>query len=261
MSTHRTTLPVSLPGATEFSDEPELLNEVWAIEALKQQPQWLAPLLEETEALSLGFGRPRLEGKWALAFLAFAVSRHVDVEPWWAKTQEQIWLECDFPKKPSYQTTYSRFTELEAAAESFSKVVALLVQQAAQHTNGLVGRDIHVDSTEAETNSRLIHDCQKNERCNKSAQYLKRATNAEVREERHKQSAEAPVDTLDIGDAERIVEDEDGRVRIKSGGCWYRTLDSTAGVRAYINKRTGKTKKFWHGYYNMKAIDITRERP
>jgi hypothetical protein len=254
MSARRTSLPISLPGATEFTSEPEVLNELWAIEALKQQPQWLTPLVEETEALQSNFGRPRVEGSWALAYLAFVVSGRVDIEPWWNQSFEQVWTASGFQAKPSYQTTWSRFTELEEAAEAFSKVVTLLVQQAQRHTNGLVGRDLHVDATEAETHSRLVHDCQPREKCNKGPKYLKRATNAEVREVRHKHSAKPPIDELDIGDAEEIKEDEQGRVRLKSAGCWYRTLDSSAGVRSYKTK-AGKTKKFWHGFYNMKAID------
>jgi hypothetical protein len=41
------------------------------------------------------------------------------------------------------------------------------------------------------------------------------------------------------------------RVRIE--GCWYRTLDLAAGIRAYMGPRGAK--RFWHGYYSGKAID------
>jgi hypothetical protein len=37
------------------------------------------------------------------------------------------------------------------------------------------------------------------------------------------------------------------------GDCWYRLLDPTAGVRAYVNN--GKVRRFWVGFYNGKAID------
>jgi hypothetical protein len=246
-------LPVSLPQATEFSSEPELLNELWAIEALKQQPQWLTPLLEETDALASDFGRKRMEGKWALAYLAFVVSGRVDIEPWHGASSREVWTACGFASKPSYPTTWRGFTELEQAADSFARVVTQLVQHAHRHTNGLVGRDLHVDATEAETHSRLVHDCQPGERCGKGPKYLKRATNEEVRTIRHKEAAKPPTDGLDIGDAERIEHDENGRVRIRTKQCWYRTLDSTAGIRAYGTK--GRIRRFWHGFYNMKAID------
>jgi hypothetical protein len=254
MSMNRNTLPVSLPGATEFSSEPEMLNEMWAIEILKQYPQWLTPLLEGTD-LDSNFGRPRIQGRWALAYLAFVVSRQVDVEPWHANSQETTWLECGFQGKPTYWTTWSRFAELEDAADAFSGVVALLVQHAQKHTGGLVGRDIHVDATEAETHSRLIHDCQGSKNCGRRAKYPIRATNAEVRALRHKHSVEPPTDDPDIGDADEIEEDENGRVRIRVGTCWYRTMDPSAGVRAYTTTRSKRVKRFWHGFYNMKSID------
>ncbi|MBA3734378.1 MAG: transposase [Actinobacteria bacterium] len=34
---------------------------------------------------------------------------------------------------------------------------------------------------------------------------------------------------------------------------WYRTLDATAGFRAYMGARGAR--RFWHGYYNIKSID------
>ncbi len=40
--------------------------------------------------------------------------------------------------------------------------------------------------------------------------------------------------------------------RVQVGGCWYRTLDADAGIRAYTSTRGAR--RFWHGYYNQKAI-------
>jgi hypothetical protein len=41
--------------------------------------------------------------------------------------------------------------------------------------------------------------------------------------------------------------------RVKVGGCWFRTLDVDAGIRAYMGPRGAK--RFWHGYYSGKAVD------
>lgn len=41
--------------------------------------------------------------------------------------------------------------------------------------------------------------------------------------------------------------------RVRIDGCWYRTLDLDAGIRAYMGPR-GATR-FWHGYYSGKAVD------
>jgi hypothetical protein len=40
--------------------------------------------------------------------------------------------------------------------------------------------------------------------------------------------------------------------RIRQGGCWFRTRDVDAGIRAYEGERGAK--RFWHGYYGGKAI-------
>ena len=59
-----------------------------------------------------------------------------------------------------------------------------------------------------------------------------------------------------IGTAEKVVDatDVNGREykRIRINGCWYRSLDTEAGIRTYKKPRGFK---FWHGYYNTKAID------
>lgn len=45
----------------------------------------------------------------------------------------------------------------------------------------------------------------------------------------------------------------DGIARFEINGHWYRSLDPTAGIRAYTGPR-GSTR-FWHGFYNQKAVD------
>lgn len=80
-----------------------------------------------------------------------------------------------------------------------------------------------------------------------------RRRSAVQRAERQKMAEEAPVEGGDFGRAEQIVQGVDF-LRIRCGGHWYRSLDVTAGVRAYQNKN-GKTVRFWHGFYNAKMID------
>lgn len=257
----RNALPSILPGATEFSAAPDLRDELWAVRLLRRNPQWLDPLLEAT-SLNRNWGRPRIEGRWALAYLAFAASPYTDIEPWWATSQPPTWAECEFIERPSYPTVYSRFTELEEHADAFQSVVSHLVQHARAHSGGHVGRDIHVDGTEAETNARLVHDCRPDEPCSRRTRrartptYPQRATVSEVRHKRHLRTAQPPEEdpeSLDIGDADELVQAEDGPVRLKVRGCWYRSLDRTAGIRAYV--RNERVSKFWHGYYSHKAID------
>lgn len=77
---------------------------------------------------------------------------------------------------------------------------------------------------------------------------------ADARDERHRLATGMPTDEELWGDAEELVADERG-LRIKVGTCWFRLSDEQAGVRAYGSRITGKTRKFWAGYYNLKAID------
>jgi hypothetical protein len=46
--------------------------------------------------------------------------------------------------------------------------------------------------------------------------------------------------------------------RVRIDGCWYRTLDPEAGIRAYTGPRGAK--RFWHGHYSGKAIDYFHRR-
>jgi hypothetical protein len=41
--------------------------------------------------------------------------------------------------------------------------------------------------------------------------------------------------------------------RIRQNGCWYRTRDLKAGIRAYEGERGAR--RFWHGYYAGKVVD------
>lgn len=247
MSSNRHTIPEILSGATEFSSEPELLGPLWAVRKLKQQPQWLS-LLEDGTDLNRNWGRPRASGSWALAYLAFVVSGRSDVEPWAASVSDEVWRECGFSSPPSYQTVWLRFAELEAVEETFAGVAARLIRHARVHSNGRVGRDIHVDGTESETNAKLHHACPKTKSCPKSSR-IKQLRPDEAREFRHQDDA-APIDSATPPADQEIDSNE---LLLHVGKCVYRSLDETAGVRAYA--RGDQVKRFWHGFYNAKAID------
>jgi hypothetical protein len=260
--------PVHLPGATEFSADRELMTPLWVIETMKQTA-WLWKELDEATTLDKNWGRRRDEGSWTLAYLSFVVSGYVDIEPWWASTAGELWRACGFTSRPAYQTTYERFVELEGVSEEFFAAATKLIQHARSH-EPRVGNHIHVDGTEAETHAALVHDCQPGEDCSyeddgsgalggakptHAHARPKRESTERVRAERWKES-EGPPDESDepsLGDADEIKATPDGRTRVRVGKHWYRTLDSTAGIRAYTGPRGAK--RFWHGFYNEKAID------
>jgi hypothetical protein len=266
-SLKRSALPEQLPGATNFSEDGQHAHPKWFVETLKAHPQFWEPLREAT-SLNQQYGRKRLAGHWALAYLAFVVSRHVDVEPWWNTANSSIWRTAGFRERPSLRAVQRRFVELEVLEDDFLDVANALISHAVKRSGGRVGTDLHVDSTESETHARLKHICPADSPCQQSKARLVSATLTadEAREHRH-QEAESPDDELlsfsagdvdDVTFAEPVDPEADETLgrrvkKVKIGGCWYRCLDRDAGIRAYT--RGGKTKRFWVGYYNGKAID------
>ncbi len=261
-------MPVSLKDATAFAKDAGELNAMWLVRQLKALPQFWEGLRTATSAQENWgseepphepWGRPRLPGHWALAYLAYVVSQQADVQPWWNHTTDDLWRECGFIERPRYYTVWERFAELEEHAAAFNDCAAALIQHAHKASGGLVGRDLHVDSTEAETNARLIHSCPKDSKCweeHKNRYGFSRAITAEanideVKAERHAASEYEPdeedeKDEEDEGEAEELLGDagrrrwydEDGRLFVRVGKkekqeCIYEVLDPTAGVRAY----------------------------
>lgn len=283
MKMKRNELPVALAGATNFSDDRDELDVLFVIRLLKSQKDVCDRLVSATTISSPNASRRRTTGSWSLAYIAFVASRKfADWEPWWSTgpgASDELWRECGFPKgRPPYSTMYDRFTELEQFAPEFQTTVGEFVQLGREKTGGLVGRDIHVDSCEEETHARLVHDCKEGESCKRAADIAKqvakgrsqrrasgspalhpdRETCKYAKEQREKLADEAPflADPKMIGTATKVIdaEDENGRPykRIKIGGCWYRSLDTEAGIRTYKKLRGFK---FWHGFYNTKAVD------
>lgn len=263
----RGALPEQLPNATDFSSDRAQVNPKWFIETMKQRPEYWRPLKEATE-LSSPYGRNRIDGHWALAYLAFVVSGDSDVEPFWGTAGHSIWTCSGFTKgRPSLRATQRRFAELEKVEDAFLEIAKKMIAHAVKASGGRVGRDIHVDSTESETHARLKHICPEDSPCHeRKARFVTASlTSDEAREHRH-QEAEQPEDQmveLSAGQVDKVefdappspYDDKLGRKvkKVKVGGCWYACLDPDAGIRAYI--RHGKVKRFWVGYYNGKAID------
>jgi hypothetical protein len=283
------TLPVALPGATLFSDDRDALSPLQIIRLLKQHPEILDELLEATTISHKG-RRQRIEGSWALALLAFVCARgYVDIEPWWADSIDTtVWEECGFADRPSYQTTYDRFVELEQYEEHFRLAANKLIRRARVASGGLVGRDGHVDGTEAESPARLVHICGPNcpklarqedendedeegadangapKKKRRPAKLPDRISTGVARAIRHADTREnAPAEKdqhkLYAGDARKIVTKVDkktGREYLEietNWGCKYRSLDTTAGARAYTG--THGAFRYWHGFYNIKTVD------
>lgn len=267
--------PEFLLDATRFQQDTHTFNPLWVITTLRRfegQPHdLLAPLTAAIEHVQrqagTRFGRRRGQARFELAYLAFVFSRHPDVRPWWQSAGRSIWKAIGLKERPSYEIVQRRFAELEdpAVIAAIEEIARTLIQLAVAHSEGRVGRYLHVDSTEAETHARLQHVCPETSPCWLTARGEKRkrprprrlsasAATKAVRARRHLDAAEPEPERthLELGDGDELRYADD-RLRLRVGGCWYEILDPTAGVRAYIEKR--RVRRFWVGFYNAKAID------
>jgi hypothetical protein len=148
--------PEELLGATDFRDD-KLRDASWLIELVKQTG-YVLELLEAAQAsLDKGWGRRRDPGLWPLMLLAFSMSDSVDLRPWHDATTPELWRTAGFLGKPPYGTVYDRFVEMEQIWQQIEAAAGRLIQQGKRH-DPRVGQDLHIDSTEAETNAAVVHD-------------------------------------------------------------------------------------------------------
>ena len=215
------------------------------MDILDAHPDVWAPIQASTLLATKNKGRPRQPGEWGLMWLHFVNSAEQELLRWYRGASPEMWARCGFAKVPSYHGCYDTFGLMEPHSLAFEEVAHALIAIARKASDGLVGRDVHVDGTEAETNSRLLHDCQGDEleTCKRQHRLPQRAAPSEAHAQRHAVSEVEPDD-----DALNSADDEyptlRGR-RLKLKGCWYLLGDDEAGVRAYT--KSGKVTKFWAG--------------
>lgn len=196
--------------------------------------------------------------------VAFVVSGQVDIQPWYDNTTDDLWRACGFEGKPPYSRVYRRLRELNQCEDVLLDAIGKLVQKARSH-DPRVGAHVHIDGTEDETHAALIHDCGPDDDCPyrvREGQRRRRAGGARrparvptstARRDRQTENAEPAPD--EIPDGETVIVERNGRLikRIRQNGCWYRTNDLEAGIRAYMGPRGAR--RYWHGYYGQKSID------
>lgn len=272
MSRRADTELVKFPGSAAFSLDAAELDPPAFIRLAKS-----CGLLDDLRAATdyrSQTPRRRMPGEWGLAFLAFAASPTPDLQPWWRDSARELWWECGFQRRPPYDTVYMRFRELEerGGIDAFFEASAQLVRLAVAATGGLVGRDVHVDGAEAETNARLLHDCQPGDNCPdrrnqqrrrrrpKPDRAAGRLTTDEAKTRRQEAAAKPLPDDEDeqsklfVGAAVDYELDRRDRLkRVRIGNHWWRITDPTAGCRTYEGKNGGV--KSWVGFNHMKATD------
>lgn len=259
-------LPETLPGATEFTDDPNFGDPAWILTELQRHPDILEPLIEATTCGSR-FGRRRLPGKWALVQLAFTLSGQVDVEAFCnSYRSSSIWTIAGFPNgMPTPQTVWNRLTELEDCADAFVEAANKLIRRCVAHEPQIADY-VWTDGTGFETHARLEHHCTDRARCKaaggKPAKFLKRATEDLVKESRHAETAEPEPATRNPGNtlAASAAPSSPGRHRkrrrpyryFEIGGHTYRTLDPDAGARRY--DRDTAADRVWFGGIEQAAV-------
>lgn len=263
---HRQHLPVALRGAADWSDSPvETVDGLLGL--LSREPSIRADLVSRTHIVSPYGGRPLIRGDWSIAYLGFVVSREPAISRWHRRTDESLWHRFGFDRKPTYDTVHHHFARLEDHIDDFRVVASKLIQKAVEESRGLVGRDVHIDGTEAETNARMYHACGPGDNCARKKNDRQQDRNTTNKRKKRKPPPVAKESTagahtarqqmaavepdFESGD-EALRQTEAGRVQTKSG-CWYETADPTAGVRVY--RRRGKAIRAWLGFNNLKAID------
>lgn len=258
--------PERLPGATHFSDSPELRGSLNTVRLVKSQ-KWVWDALRDACDLGSNYARKREPGCWELVAVAFVASRQVDIQPFWDESSDELWQECGFEAKPPYLRVWRRLRELETVCDEFLAAAALVIQRCKWHDSRVMAHT-HVDWTEDETHAALIHDCQPDDPCaykkttNGGAKRVwgqakrpERVQTSVARQERHELSEIDPdtAEKREQANAPKKTEDlADGTKRVRINGCWYRTRDAQAGIRAYTGPRG--CRRFWHGFYSGKMI-------
>jgi len=207
-----------------------------------------------------------------LVAVAFVASKHVDIQPFWDESADELWRECGFDEKPPYMRVWRRLRELETICEEFLTAAGTVIRHCRQHDERVMAH-VHFDFTEDETHAALIHDCQPDEKCAYrqvttrsgrrrgvpgAALHPQRVKTGVARRDREERNAEDPDASVErdkesLPETTAIVQRGSQTIkRIRQGGCWYRTRDLDAGIRAYEGARGAK--RFWHGYYAGKAI-------
>jgi hypothetical protein len=264
--------PDRLPGATEFSKHDELRGSLNTVKLLKSQ-RWVWDSLREACNLEKNYARKREAGHWELVAVAFVASRHVDIQPFWDETTDELWRTCGFESKPGYMRVWRRLRELETVCEEFLSAASLVIRRCREHDERVMAH-VHFDFTEDESHSALIHDCQPDEECGYReavthygrrraapghAKRPERARTTTVRQDREDrntedQEASAERDKESLPEKVVLVQRNNRTIqRVRQHGCWYRTRDANAGIRSYGSAR--KATRFWVGYYSGKAID------
>lgn len=278
-------IPPHLPGLMEVHDKVDLKH--WrtfqrAINAVPHLAVRVNRFREEVRNECKGPHRPRMAGDFFIAYLAFTISEHVDIMPFYTATDDETWRRWGYVGRPSYHTVYRQFVAMEKYWEQVCEIAGLVIAHACGHSDR-IGQLVHFDGTPQMKSAPLYHMCKEGECPTGSAGHGMRdwARGSQRRERRGnreetltpneasaaKHASQEPDEWLEEVDDPNLVEDlralmerkldheelDDGWVRFRSStGHVYETRDPFASIRHYVGGQDGKT---WHGKLQVKLVD------
>ncbi|MGO9976671.1 MAG: hypothetical protein ACLP01_28470 [Solirubrobacteraceae bacterium] len=262
----------AVTGATEFSCDSVLSDPVQVIEMFKTfAPRACLQLITATKVTREPgqAGAPRIDGSWALVFLAHVMTGIPDWQRWYINHQtSRIWDLCGFAKRPSWATTYLRFRELEHPryVAAFERAAAQFVRVAAHHVPHAFDFT-HTDGSPTHSHVLLDHACPSKTYCQtrtgRVPNQIARAGEESINDERHERSAQAEPENPDAPPDTNVhkLTDEEARAlgladwrhshyyRFGERGHILRCRDKQAGVRMYKAGPRSKRKVWVGGYF------------
>ena len=249
LAVSRRTMPVVLPGATAYSDEPpgflDAINLATRITGYGN----FADLMDARVLVKINNGRPRDKGRHWLAYMCWIPSKEPCLRPWYNKMTPGFWKACGFKHVPSYKTVWMRFRELEQFEEHFRWATNHFIQ-AARRKDERIGAFVYADGTEVRTHAQPRYDgpAKAGAKPRKRRPRFRMLSTDEARLQRQHDNAE-PFDEATTTKASRTPLPGGGQ-RFQSGGHYWTSRDPDAGLRSYGNGT------YWYGYYHHKVVDM-----
>jgi hypothetical protein len=274
-----------IPDATEYSDDPELCDPVEIVRLIKAFPEIdrrlseafygapdpsLCQNIKGKNAPERKRGRPRVKGRFDLLYVAYVASGDPAMESFWKRWRSsELWKECGFDKQPPYQRMWDYFTSFEKLERrGFREEAQLLIRNAKKHDR-LIGTALIIDETRFDSVSRHEHCCPDPVACRDLWKNQKKELGEAAKGRKGPPAVliRATDETYNEWKAKELAEPElvDGElpetvapaVRVEGAylyrvinGHYYRTLDTTGGLRRYSFPRN----ESWHGGLLQAAV-------
>lgn len=269
---------LQMPEATNYDDDDEIMDPVELVREFKNHPQFCEELRKATEVTiddglapeeRANLGRPRMQVRWDLLYLAFVASR--DPALWSFRKRWRsslIWKECGFEEVPHYNTIRKHFIELEEKIEGFRRVKQLEIRHAKRHCEW-IGCFLFYDHTGWQSHATIQHAppeiCEKcakekaaaekdGRKWKKPGRFMNRIDAASFEKERSKEaeSEEFEASGRPASAITSIGIDEERGIQLfrdKDGHIHY-SHDPESGLRKY------EGKKSWNGGLGGGFVDV-----